>query len=568
MEFTTKKSDVLKAIQSLQTQAAAYNQLADFSDVLLHTIGGDKIELSAPDVLVDARIRIDAEVKQSGAVFLQVKHFSAILYRANAETVHFTMLSDGQVRLDIGVKTSRLQGTSYASFAPPSFAEHQIFAKKRRKVGAATLLSFFAHLVLAVILTLVVKDQYLEEEEGITVEILDRLPPSARVLKKPLVKRVQPKVALPKSFKLTSAPTQVAETARPSIPAMRHDLELPKMPDAIAVPVTTTARVRAVPRSRVVSSTAAGTGDRQSGEGLLTGRFRAPSRGDVRSRGIASMIESTRAVDSADLSDARFTNLVMVPEDKLGAVLIGEGADIQGHIKFIRLKHSLSDWWQDPTALPSFMKWLSEHTRLRADMKFEGGALPMTDPRILDAPIIFMTGHDKDITVGRDLVKGGPLTDSFTSAERAALRKYILERGGMLFFDDCGFNGLFAAQVADELRQIFPEYPLENIPHDHEIYTIYYTLSVPPTGGDVFWGSENNPKASKFRYQKGISIGRRLAVVYNRKDYMCAMETAEIESRTMLRMRRSADVHRFMTNLLFYAMRYGGNTDRSGYKNY
>jgi hypothetical protein len=46
---------------------------------------------------------------------------------------------------------------------------------------------------------------------------------------------------------------------------------------------------------------------------------------------------------------------------------------------------------------------------------------------------------------------------------------------------------------------------------------------------------------------------------------MCAMETAEIPSRTMLRLRRSTDVHRFMTNLLFYAMKYGGNTDRSGY---
>ena len=146
------------------------------------------------------------------------------------------------------------------------------------------------------------------------------------------------------------------------------------------------------------------------------------------------------------------------------------------------------------------------------------------------------------------------------------MRKYIIERGGMFFFDDCGFNGLFAAQVTDELRRIFPEYPLENIQHNHELYTIYYQLSVPPTGGDVFWGSENNPKQSKFRYQKGISIGSRLAVVYNRKDYMCAMETAEIESRTMLRMRRSPDVHRFMTNLLFYTMKYGGNTDRSGYQ--
>ena len=46
---------------------------------------------------------------------------------------------------------------------------------------------------------------------------------------------------------------------------------------------------------------------------------------------------------------------------------------------------------------------------------------------------------------------------------------------------------------------------------------------------------------------------------------MCAMETAEVDSRATLRDRRSPDLHRFMTNLLVYAMKYGGNTDRSNY---
>ena len=259
-------------------------------------------------------------------------------------------------------------------------------------------------------------------------------------------------------------------------------------------------------------------------------------------------------------------NPILVPEDRLGAVLEGKDTEIRGHIRLIRLKHSLSDWWQDPTAISSFAKWLGENTDLRADMKYAGGSLRLTDSRILNAPLVIMTGHDKDITVGRNLTKEGPLTNSLSAPERAALRKYIVERGGMLFFDDCGFHGLFAAIVADELQTIFPEYPLENLPHHHEIYNIYYQLPRPPSGGDVFWGSENHPKPTQFKYQRGITINKRLAVVFNRKDYMCAMETVEIESRTMLRLRRSTDVHRFMTNLLVYAMKYGGNTDRSGYK--
>lgn len=264
--------------------------------------------------------------------------------------------------------------------------------------------------------------------------------------------------------------------------------------------------------------------------------------------------------------DTAFRNLVKVPKEKLGGILEGTGTEMRGHIRLIRLKHSLSDWWQDPTAIPALIKWLETHTPIRADMDFAGGALRLTDPQIMDAPLIIMTGHDKDITVGRGLAKEGPLQVGFTPEERAALRKYIVEKGGMLFFDDCGFHGLFAHIVADELKQIFPEYPLEILPHEHELYSIHYNLPKPPTGGDVFWGNENNAQPTQFRFQKGITIDDRLAVVYNRKDYLCAMETAEIESRTMLRLRRSTDVYRFMSNLLIYALKYGGNTDRTEYQ--
>lgn len=293
----------------------------------------------------------------------------------------------------------------------------------------------------------------------------------------------------------------------------------------------------------------------------------SPKPNTSKTGGFAELLDETlpeRGLRGRNLNVIQ--NPVLLPQGQLGGILEGTGDNLRGHIRIIRLKHSLSDWWQDPTALPALMKWMDKHTTIRLDMSFEGGALPLTNPKIFDAPLIVMTGHDKDITAGRGLAKDGPLQSSFTPAERAALRKYIVDEGGMLFFDDCGFHGLFAHIVAEELQQIFPEYPLEMLPHEHEIYTIHYHLKKPPTGGDVFWGNENNAQPTQFRFQKGIIIDNRLAVIYNRKDYMCAMETAEIESRTMLRLRRSPDVYRFMTNLLIYALKYGGNTDRSGYK--
>ena len=77
---------------------------------------------------------------------------------------------------------------------------------------------------------------------------------------------------------------------------------------------------------------------------------------------------------------------------------------------------------------------IEDHTPIRADMDFAGGALRLTNSKIMDAPLIIMTGHDKDITVSRQLAKDGPLQTGFTSEERVALRKYILEKGRYAVF--------------------------------------------------------------------------------------------------------------------------------------
>ena len=313
---------------------------------------------------------------------------------------------------------------------------------------------------------------------------------------------------------------------------------------------------------------------------------------DKGSIGLGNFTKDTRAGQGfADLAEG-FGKLPTLRDeigDKLGGILKGSGNALEGHIRIIRLKHSLSDWWQDPTAVPSLIDWLKEWTPIRADMSFAGGALPLTDPKIMNAPLIIMTGHDRSMATGRKLMKGTPMKAEFTQAERIALRKYVLERGGTLFFDDCGLKATFSNTVEHELRMIFPEFALEKLPHEHELYKIFFNLKKPPEGGEVFWGSENKAKPTRYKFHRGIYVPRtpgdkkkpnltfkdsqgtlrttnRLGVIFNRKDYLCAMETAEINSRTALRLRRSTDVYRFMTNLMIYTLKYGGNTNRSEYK--
>ena len=441
---------------------------------------------------------------------------------------------------------------------------------RRRRHRSALAIALIVHLIAGFFLIQSIREHIIEDDV-IHVEWVE-IPPPARTLVKP--RPIEEAAKAPNNDARTS-PTK----AKVIVPALSPiNTQEPPLLEAEALPSFKVGEVetqqrgdtaamlpessteRNLDRGGYVRSGGRKGASRSVGGGTLGGTY-GEGKG-----GTSSKSDLALAPDEAlELSDEN-----LVPEDRLGAILEGEGMDIRGHIRLIRLKHSLSDWWQDPSAIPSFAKWLEDNTNLRADMKYAGGALHLTDPRILSAPMVIMTGHDKDMVIGRNLGnperKKATLAPHLTSEERAALRKYIVERGGMLFFDDCGFNGLLAATVANELRRIFPEYPLQNLMHTHKIYSIYYDLPLPPTGGDVFWKSENHPKPSKFKYQKGITINNRLGVVYNRKDYLCAMETVEISSRTMLRMRRSKDVHRFMTNLLIYTMKYGGNTDRSGYR--
>ncbi len=440
---------------------------------------------------------------------------------------------------------------------------------KKKRIHAV-IASVLIHLILVAIVGLFFTEQYWQfTDDSIDVEITKYRPKiytPQRTNEIVLRDITQPQVNLLQTPMPSMFQAPINATSIPhAIPTYNTDV---LNPDAVSAPnlqlESTERSIGTVQRSGVVVPTVPSTPDKIKSRSPIVV---SPKLNTYGTEGFNEFLDTT--LPDNNLKDNVTTDLrnpIMLPPRQLGAILKGTGKNVRGHIRIIRLKHSLSDWWQDPTALPALMKWMDRHTQIRSDMNFAGGALTLTDPKILDAPLIVMTGHDTDITAGRGLARDGPLQKGFTQAERAALRKYIVDEGGMLFFDDCGFHGLFANIVADELQQIFPDYPLDILPHEHELYTIHYNLPKPPQGGDVFWGNENNAQPAQFRYQKGIIIDGRLAVVYNRKDYMCAMETTEIESRTMLRLRRSPDVYRFMTNLLVYAMKYGGNTDRSEYK--
>ncbi|MCG9129650.1 DUF4159 domain-containing protein [Candidatus Poribacteria bacterium] len=471
--------------------------------------------------------------------------------------------------------------------------------EKKRIRRYAILISIGIHGIALLLISVSLLKPILQYQENkIYAEIIDSLPKNR--IRKDLPK---PKpIHIVERNPLTSGVKGITNSSRnPLTPNPIDSIDVDSTLDAPTMMENVT-RLAPTPQSMLEHSRidgpslSTGTDTAEDGEIPSSGKGGTSTDLTIRNKGSSGFGNFTKGTGSgsgyADL-DEGFGKLPTLKDEigeKLGGIIKGTGADIKAHIRIIRLKHSLSDWWQDPTAIPSLIKWLKENTTsIRADMSYAGGALPLTDKKILDAPLIIMTGHDKNMTVNRRLMRDGQkITSGFSDDERVALRKYVLERGGTLFFDDCGFKASFANLIKQELRMIFPEYTLEKLPFEHEIYRIYYNLKKPPEGGDRFWENENVPQPSKFKFHWGIYVPRnpgakkqpnltykdsqgtlkttnRLGVIFNRKDYLCAMETAEIESRTALRLRRSTDVYRFMTNLMIYTLKYGGNTDRSEY---
>ena len=286
-----------------------------------------------------------------------------------------------------------------------------------------------------------------------------------------------------------------------------------------------------------------------------------------------SMVESVGAARESELladvtGKIRLGNVEVppLPRGEPGGEIVGAGRDIRGVLRFTRIRHNLSDWWADSSSLNALTKWLNERTKIKADMNVEGGAIRLTDANLHKSPLVFMTGHDPSIVRSHNLLGsqygGGRLDNRFSPAEAAGLRRYLIESGGLMVFDDCGVNAPAQAMVRlflAQMRYVMPEFQIERIPNDHEIYNNYYEMGGPPVGFDIFWWGT---RPQRRNFLEGISIGDKLSVIVVRRDYMCAMEAVSLPTRSV---HYSPGVYRFMTNVAVYALTHGSIAD---YKNY
>lgn len=143
------------------------------------------------------------------------------------------------------------------------------------------------------------------------------------------------------------------------------------------------------------------------------------------------------------------------------------------------------DWYSDPSSLPNLLAAIKERTNIRTAPREE--IVEITDPKLFQYPYLYMTGHGNV---------------RFADEEIKILRTYFAA-GGFLHADD---NYGMDSSFRKEIKKIFPDSPLTEVPFDHLIYHSFYEF---PNGLPKIHEHDGKP-AQGF----GIFYESRLVIFY------------------------------------------------------
>lgn len=143
------------------------------------------------------------------------------------------------------------------------------------------------------------------------------------------------------------------------------------------------------------------------------------------------------------------------------------------------------DWYVGPSAEPNLLEYIRRNTNIPVKPVYE--SVDIMSDRLFSYSMIFMTGHGNI---------------SFNEQEIRRLREY-LRRGGFLYADDCyGMDAAFRR----EMRKLFPDQELVEVPFSHPIYTIKYQF---PNGPPKIHEHDGKPPQGF-----GLFMDGRLVVYY------------------------------------------------------
>jgi hypothetical protein len=107
------------------------------------------------------------------------------------------------------------------------------------------------------------------------------------------------------------------------------------------------------------------------------------------------------------------------------------------------------DWYANPTSLPNLIKFSNQN--INTTIKVKPATVEPGSPDVFSYPFIHATGHGNIL---------------FSDSEILNLRNYMLSGGFMHFDDNFGLD----EYLRREIKRIFPNSPLVEIPATHPIF--------------------------------------------------------------------------------------------------
>jgi hypothetical protein len=126
----------------------------------------------------------------------------------------------------------------------------------------------------------------------------------------------------------------------------------------------------------------------------------------------------------------------------------------QPTLKIAKLKYNGGgDWYANKTSMPNLIDFCNKN--LKMNLHPSEDVVEVGSPELYSYPFVHMTGHGNVV---------------FTDQEAQNLRNYLIG-GGFLHIDD---NYGMDKFIRPELKKVFPELELVELPFNHEIYKQRY----------------------------------------------------------------------------------------------
>ncbi len=160
------------------------------------------------------------------------------------------------------------------------------------------------------------------------------------------------------------------------------------------------------------------------------------------------------------------------------------------------------DWYSNPTALPNLIKFCNENINTSIALQPQTVEPGSTD--IFQYPLVHMTGHGNVV---------------FSDDEIENLRNYLLSGGFLHIDDNYGMN----EYIRKELKKLFPEKELTEIPANHPVFSIAYNFpnglpkihehdALPPQAFGIF---EKDRLLLLFTFESDLGDGWESPEVHN-----------------------------------------------------